>query len=120
MPKFLLIWALSLNFSIVAPQPPSPQPPFLPVSVDLRKRQEEDGLQGDVTIPNTSVPSVAPLAPPSHTPPVSPAATRTCNTEAELDKRRAEERTEERKSNVKEEPRKMPFWLDDQDLPPMM
>lgn len=129
VPKFLLISALSLNFSIVAsvqaaPQPPSSKLPFLPVSVDLRRRQEEDGLQRDVTIPNTSVSSVPPLSPPSPTPPISPAATRTCNMEAELNMQRAEERmeevVEERKTHMKEEPRKMPFWLDDDDLPPMM
>lgn len=107
-----------------APQPPSSKLPFLPVSVDLRERQEEDGLQRDVTIPNTSVSSVPPLSPPSHTPPISPAATRTCKMEAEMDKQRAKERmeevVEEGKTNVKEEPPKMPFWLDDDDLPPMM
>lgn len=105
-----------------APQPPSSKLPSLPVSADLRKRQEEDGPQRDVTIPHTSVSRVPPLSPPSHTPPISPAATRTCN--MELNEQRAEERVEEvveeRKTNVKEEPRKMPIWLDDDDLPPMM
>lgn len=129
VPKLLLISAFSLNFSSVAwqaaPQPPSSKLPFLPVSVDLWKRQGEDGLQRDVSTPNTSVSSVPPLSPPSHTPPISPAATRTCKMEAESDKQRAEERVEqvveEIKTNVKEEPRKMPFWLDDDDnLPPMM
>lgn len=129
MPESPLISALSLNFSIVAsvqaaPQPPSSTLPCLPVSVDLRKRQAEDGQQRDVTIPNTSLSSAPPLSPPSNTPPISPAATRTCNMEAELDKQRAEERmadvVEETKANVKEEPRKMPFWLEDDDLPPMM
>lgn len=42
----------------------------------------------------------------------------------EFHEQRAEERVEEvveeRKANVKEEPRKMPVWLNDDDLPPMM
>lgn len=129
MPKLLLISVLSFNFSIVASmqaerQPPSSKLPFLPASVYLSKRQEEDELPRDVTSPKTSVSSVPLLSPPSHTPPLSPAATRTCNVEAELDKQGAEERmeemVEERRTNVKEEPRKMPFWLNDDDLPPMM
>lgn len=128
MLNFLLISALSLNFSIVAsvqaaPQPPSAKLPFLPVSVELSKRQE-DGPQRDVTTPNTSVSNV-PLSPPSHTPPISPAATGTCDVEAELDEQRVEERVEEvveeRKIKVNpEEPQKKPSWLDDDDLPPMM
>lgn len=95
------------------------------MSVGLRKRQEEDGKQRDMTILNTSVTDVTkPLSPPSLTPAPTPAATQTCKVEAELEKQRAEERAEEeveeRKRNVNEEPRNKPLWLDDDDLPPMM
>lgn len=128
--KFLLILALSLNFSIVAStqavlQPPSCKLPFLPVRAEPQPSQEA-GPQRDVTIPNTSVSDVSPLSPPSHTAPISPAATGTCNMEAESGKHIAEERVdemvveEEKKANVEEESRKKPFWLDDDDLPPMM
>lgn len=129
--KFPLILALSLNFSVVAsaqaaPQPPSCKLPFLPVRAEPQPSQEA-GPQRDVTIPNTSVSTVSPLSPPSHTAPASPAATGTCSMEAESDRHRAEERVEEmvveeeeKKTNVKEESRKKPFWLDDDHLPPMM
>nr|XP_046270945.1 LIM and calponin homology domains-containing protein 1-like isoform X2 [Scatophagus argus] len=99
--------------------------PTLPENEGLRKRQEEDGKQErDMTIPNASVTDVTkPLSPPSLTPPPSPAA-QTCKVEADLEKQspkeRVEEEVEERKWNVNEEPRKKPFWLDDDDLPPMM
>lgn len=131
--KFLIFLILSLNFSVIpsvqaAPQPPSSKLPILPVSVELNKRQDEDRQQRDMTISNTSVSNVPPLSPPSHTPSISPAATSTCNMEAKLDKQRPEEKVvervgdmvEERKTNMEEEPRKKPFWLDDDDLPPMM
>uniref|UniRef100_H2UQN3 LIM and calponin homology domains 1a n=1 Tax=Takifugu rubripes TaxID=31033 RepID=H2UQN3_TAKRU len=111
-----------------APQPPSSKLPTLPVSVELNKRQDEDRQQRDMTISNTSVSNVPPLSPPSHTPSISPAATSTCNMVAKLDKQRPEEKVvervgdmvEESKTNMEEEPRKKPFWLDDDDLPPMM
>lgn len=131
--KFLIFLILSLNFSVIpsvqaAPPPPSSKLPILPVSVELNKRQDEDRQQRDMTISNTSVSNVPPLSPPSHTPSISPAATSTCSMAAKLDKQRPEEKVvervgnmvEERKINMEEEPRKKPFWLDDDDLPPMM
>ena len=128
-PYFLVILVLSLDFSSVVtvraepPAPPS-KAPTLPQRAGLRERQEEDGKhEGD--IPNTSVTAVTePLTPPSLTPPPSPAATQTRKVEAELEKQKVEEevevKVEERKRTVNEEPRKKPFWLDDDDLPPIM
>lgn len=96
------------------------------MSVGIRKRQEEDGKQTELTILDASVTNVArPLSPPSISPePGPPAAAQTGKAEAELEKQKVEERVEEeveeRKRNVNEEPRKKPTWLDDDDLPPMM
>lgn len=79
-----------------------------------------------MTIPNTSVTGVTePLSSPSLTPPPSPAAAQTCKVEAELEKQSVEERVEEKVEKGKrdvneEEPQNKPFWLDDDDLPPMM
>ncbi|XP_044046325.1 LIM and calponin homology domains-containing protein 1-like isoform X9 [Siniperca chuatsi] len=101
------------------PQATPSKAPTLTKCAGLRERQEEDGKQeGDMTIPNTSVTDVTePPSSPSLTPPPSPA---TCEVEAELEKQSVEEKVEERKRDVNEEPRKKPFWLDDDDLPPMM
>lgn len=104
------------------PPPPSDAPP-LPASAGLRKGQEEDGKQRDVTTPNASVMDVTrPASPPSLTPALtSPAASvYTCEVEAESKKQTVEEKVGERTRNVKEEPQKKPLWLDDDDLPPMM
>lgn len=102
------------------PQAPPSTAPTLPQRAGLRERQEEDGKhEGD--IPNTSVTAVAePLSPPSLTPPPSPAVTQTRKVEAKLEKQKVEEEVEERKRSVNEERRKKPFWLDDDDLPPIM
>lgn len=129
---FLVILALSLDFSSIitvaaGPQAPPSKATTPPECAGLRERQEEDGNQErGMTIPNTSVTDVTrPLSPPSLTPPPSPAAAQSCKVEAELVKQRVEERAEkeveEKKTVVNEEPRKKPFWLDDDDdLPPMM
>lgn len=100
------------------------------MSAGLRERreeeEEEDGKQkGEMTIPNTSVTDVTePLSSKTITPPPSPATAPTCKEKAELEKRiveeRVEEKVEERKGDVNEQPRKKPFWLEDEDLPPMM
>lgn len=122
---------MSLDFSSIVTVAAEPQAPpskalTLPKCAGLRERQEEDGKQeGDMTTLNTSVTDVTePLSSPSLTPPPSPAAAQTCKVEAELEKQSMEERVEEkvekRKRDVNEEPRKKPFWLDDDDLPPMM
>lgn len=80
---------------------------------------------GNQRVPNTSVTGVTkPLSPPSLAPALSPAAAQKCNVEAELENQRPQERVEEeveeRRRNVNEEPQRKPFWLDDDDLPPMM
>lgn len=105
--------------------PPPPKDPSLPVSAGLRKRQEEDGEQRDVTTRDTdtsAADTVRPLSPPSlATPDHSPAVAQTCKVEAELEKQGAvEDEVMEGKLDGNEEPRKKPFWLDDDDLPPMM
>ncbi|XP_033986036.1 LOW QUALITY PROTEIN: LIM and calponin homology domains-containing protein 1-like [Trematomus bernacchii] len=78
----------------------------------LRERQGADGRQeGHMTTPKTSVTDVTkPLSTPSS----SSATSLTCK----LDKSSVEERVEERKTEMNE--RKKPFWLDDDDLPPIM
>ncbi|XP_040891898.1 LIM and calponin homology domains-containing protein 1-like isoform X2 [Toxotes jaculatrix] len=109
------------------PQATSPRSPTSPKRAALRERQEEeDGKQeGHMTVPSTSVTDVTePLSSPSLTPPPSPAAAQMCKVGAELEKQsveeKVEEREEERKRDVNEQPRKKPFWLEDDDLPPMM
>ncbi|KAM3622848.1 uncharacterized protein V6R79_003921 [Siganus canaliculatus] len=110
--------------------PPSRAPPLTHI-VEVKKRreeeeeeEEEDGKQkGEATLPHSSEPSSSPLTPPPPPPPSSAAFT--CKTETELEKQEVEEgceevEEEERKMDVKEEPQKKPFWLDDDDLPPMM
>lgn len=129
----MLIGPLSLHFSSIVtvqaePMPLPPKDPSLPVSAGLRKRQEEDGEQRDMTtrdINTSATDMIRPLSPPLLTPEPSPAAAQTCKVEAELEKQRVvEDRVEdevmERNLNGNEEPRKKPFWLDDDDLPPMM
>ncbi|XP_070768876.1 LIM and calponin homology domains-containing protein 1-like [Enoplosus armatus] len=108
------------------PQAPPSKAPTLSKCAGLSERQEEDGKQeGGMTIPNTSVTGVTePLSSPSLTPPPSPATAQTCKVEAEMEKQsveeRAEEKMEKRKRGANEDPQKKPFWLDDDDLPPMM
>lgn len=88
---------------------PSKAPTF-PKCAGIRERKEEAGKQeGDMKTPNTS----EPLSSPSPTSPLSP------KVEAELEKKSVEEQAEEKK-DVNEKPRKKPFWLDDDDLPPIM
>ncbi|XP_042340959.1 LIM and calponin homology domains-containing protein 1-like isoform X2 [Plectropomus leopardus] len=116
------------NESIVTvaaePQTLPSKAPILRKCAGLRERQEETGKQ-DMLISSTSVINVTePLSSPSHTPPLSPAHVQTCKVEAELKKQSVEERAEEKvddnKKDVNEQPRKKPFWLDDDNLPPIM
>ncbi|XP_056227871.1 LIM and calponin homology domains-containing protein 1-like isoform X2 [Seriola aureovittata] len=125
-PKFAEKMACESIVTVAAePQAPPPAAPTSPKCAELRERQEEeDGKQeGDMTVPNTSVTDVTEPCP-SLTPPPSPAAARVCKVEAELEKQSVEdiieEREEERKRDVDEQPRKKPFWLEDDDLPPIM
>ncbi|XP_042340961.1 LIM and calponin homology domains-containing protein 1-like isoform X4 [Plectropomus leopardus] len=106
------------------PQTLPSKAPILRKCAGLRERQEETGKQ-DMLISSTSVINVTePLSSPSHTPPLSPAHVQTCKVEAELKKQSVEERAEEKvddnKKDVNEQPRKKPFWLDDDNLPPIM
>lgn len=131
---FLLILALSLRFSSIVSvqaeaQPPTPKDPSLPLSAGLRKRQEEDGKQRDLTTLHTPVTDVTkPLSPASLLCAAAPPAAQTPKVEAELEKQGVEERVEEeeeekvevRERNVNVEPQKKPLWMDDDDLPPMM
>ncbi|KAM6942187.1 uncharacterized protein PEZ65_004097 [Lycodopsis pacificus] len=109
------------------PQAPLSKAPTLPKCAGLReRRREEDGKQeGGMTTPNSSVTDVSePLSSPSLTAPSRPATARTCKMEAELEEQsveeRVEEKVEERKKDVNGEPRRKAFWLDDDDLPPIM
>ncbi|XP_045903407.1 LIM and calponin homology domains-containing protein 1a isoform X2 [Micropterus dolomieu] len=126
-PKFTEKMASESSILAAEPQARSSITSTLSKCGGLTERQEEDGKQeGAMTIPNTSVTGVTePLSSPSLTPPPSPAAAQTCKVEAELEKQSVEERVEEKVEKGKrdvneEEPQNKPFWLDDDDLPPMM
>lgn len=120
---------MSLDFSssvtvAAEPQALPSKAPILCKRAGLRERQDEDGKQ-DMTIPNTSVTNVTePPSSPLRTPPSSPAHAQTFKVKTELEKQsveeRAEEKVDERKKDVNEQPRKKPFWLDDDNLPPIM
>lgn len=78
-------------------------------------------------VPNTSATVIAePLFSPSLTPAPSPAPAQVCSVKSGLEKQKVEERVEEtaeveeRKKDVNVKPRKKPFWLEDDELPPMM
>ncbi|XP_047189985.1 LIM and calponin homology domains-containing protein 1a isoform X5 [Scophthalmus maximus] len=112
----------------VAAEPQAPlttTDPSGPKCAALRERQEDGKQEGDVTVPNASFTDLTePLSSPSLTPPPSPAAAHIRMVEAELEKPSVEEKSEEsekeRGNDVTEQPRKKPFWLEDDDLPPIM
>lgn len=113
---------------MVAAEPQGPPSKALcrPTQAGLRERQgeEEEQAKGDMIIPNTSVTTVVTerLPSPSLMPPPSTAAALISRVEAELEKQKVEERVEveERKRNMNEKTGKKPFWLEDDELPPMM
>ncbi|XP_056264886.1 LIM and calponin homology domains-containing protein 1-like isoform X11 [Pseudoliparis swirei] len=112
---------------VAEPQALLSKAPTLPKCAGPRERQAEGGKQeGGVATPQSSVTGVTePLSSPSLTPPpLRPAAARACKVEAELGNQgveeRVEETVEEREKDVNREPRRKPFWLDDDDLPPIM
>ncbi|XP_034087248.1 LIM and calponin homology domains-containing protein 1-like isoform X4 [Gymnodraco acuticeps] len=82
----------------------------------LRERQGADGRQeGHMTTPKTSVTDATePLSTPSS----SSATSLTCKVDKSSVEERVVEKVEERKTEMNE--RKKPFWLDDDDLPPIM
>ncbi|XP_062420649.1 LIM and calponin homology domains-containing protein 1-like isoform X2 [Pungitius pungitius] len=100
------------------PQAPLSGAPTLPKGAGLRERREEDATQeGGMTSPRSHVTDVT-EPPPSLTPPSSPP--RICKVEAELERQGAQERVEERMKDANGGPRRKAFWLDDDDLPPIM
>ncbi|XP_028259077.1 LIM and calponin homology domains-containing protein 1-like isoform X2 [Parambassis ranga] len=113
---------------MVAAEPQGPPSKALcrPTQAGLRERQDEEEEQAkrDMMIHNTSVTTVVtePLPSPSLMPPPSTAAALISRVEAELEKQKVEERVEveERKRNMNEKTGKKPFWLEDDELPPMM
>ncbi|CAJ1052530.1 LIM and calponin homology domains-containing protein 1-like isoform X1 [Xyrichtys novacula] len=108
------------------PQAPSSKAPTPPKPARLREKQKEERKQEGTAFNTTVTEVVGNLSAPILTPPPSPAAAaaNNCKVEVKMDKRdvegRDEAKVEERKGEVKEEPRKKPSWLDDDDLPPMM
>ncbi|XP_049427195.1 LIM and calponin homology domains-containing protein 1-like isoform X2 [Epinephelus fuscoguttatus] len=124
-PKLTEKMACESSVTVAAePQALPSKAPILCKRAGLRERQDEDGKQ-DMTIPNTSVTNVTePPSSPLRTPPSSPAHAQTFKVKTELEKQsveeRAEEKVDERKKDVNEQPRKKPFWLDDDNLPPIM
>ncbi|XP_049900715.1 LIM and calponin homology domains-containing protein 1-like isoform X2 [Epinephelus moara] len=124
-PKLTEKMACESSVTVAAePQALPSKAPILCKHAGLREIQDEDGKQ-DMTIPNTSVTNVTePPSSPLRTPPSSPAHAQTFKVKAELEKQsveeRAEEKVDEKKKDVNEQPRKKPFWLDDDNLPPIM
>lgn len=90
------------------------------------QKEEEDGKQKrEMAIAKASVTDVTePLSSPSVALLPSSTTALTFKEEAKLEKHiveeRVEEKVEERKGDVNEKPQKKPFWLEDEDLPPMM
>ncbi|XP_039469349.1 LIM domain only protein 7-like isoform X3 [Oreochromis aureus] len=120
--------------SIVAvaaePQALPSKAPTSPTFAVLRERceeKEEKQESGGAMVPVTSATVTAePLFSPSLTPAPSPAPAQVCSVKSGLEKQKVEERVEEtaeveeRKKDVNVKPRKKPFWLEDNELPPMM
>lgn len=96
------------------PQAPPSGAPTLP-------KEEDATHEGGMTTPHcyvtdvTEPPSSPPLNPPSR-----PAPARICKVAAEPERPSVQERVEGRMKDVNGEPRRKAFWLDDDDLPPIM
>lgn len=114
-----------------------PRPlPSLPPSAGLRKQQQqqqqretkeeketEEEKQRELTTLKPPEPSSSPASLPSAA--AAPPAAHTCKVEPVAGQRGVvvegvEEVEEDRQRNVNVEARKTPFWMDDDDLPPMM
>lgn len=123
---FLLILALSLRPSAAVSVQAELRPlPSLRPSAGLRKQQQqqqeeetEDGKQRDLTTLDPPKSLSSPASLPSEA--AAPPAAQTGKVESVVEKRGVEEEEEDRQRNVNVEPRKTPFWMDDDDLPPMM
>lgn len=124
----LVILDLSLDFSSIVTlaaksHSPPTKPSTSPGCAGLTERQAEVvEKHGVMKIHDASVSDVIePLSSPLLPPPPSPAAP-TCKVEAELDtqgvEKEMEEKVEDRDGD--EQPRMKPFWLVDDELPPMM
>ncbi|XP_041641242.1 LIM and calponin homology domains-containing protein 1-like isoform X2 [Cheilinus undulatus] len=110
------------------PQTPSSKAQILPKRAGLREKQleeerKQEGANFKTSVTEDSESLCAPLRPLPPSP--AAAAPQACKAEAEMEQKRVEERVEEKmekkESNLNEEWRKKPFWLDDDDdLPPMM
>ncbi|XP_005469887.1 LIM and calponin homology domains-containing protein 1 isoform X4 [Oreochromis niloticus] len=105
----------------------APTSPTFAVLRERREEKEEKQESGGAMVPNTSATVIAePLFSPSLTPAPSPAPAQVCSVKSGLEKQKVEERVEEtaeveeRKKDVNVKPRKKPFWLEDDELPPMM
>lgn len=83
----------------------------------------DDGKQRDLTPLHLPEPLSSPASLPSAAP--APPSAQTCKVDSVVENRGVDEgveveEEEERQSNVNVEPRKTSFWMDDDDLPPMM
>ncbi|XP_067353684.1 LIM and calponin homology domains-containing protein 1-like isoform X9 [Channa argus] len=107
------------------PHIPLSKPPTSPECAWLGERQEKEGekQEGDMKI--TSVSHVnKPISPSSLTLPPSLASAQNCKVELQVERQSVEEKVKERvkekKRAVDDQPGKKPFWLVDDDLPPIM
>ncbi|XP_006796142.1 LIM and calponin homology domains-containing protein 1-like isoform X3 [Neolamprologus brichardi] len=105
----------------------APTSPTFAVLRERREEKEEKQESGGAMVPNTSATVTAePLFSPSLVPAPSLGPAQVCSVKSGLEKQKVEERVEEkaeveeRKKDVNEKPRKKPFWLEDDELPPMM
>lgn len=101
--------------------PPSEELPKKCKGLELDDTKQKE----DMPTPNTSVTDVAlPLSSPSITPLPSCAIAQTCKEVAESERQSlkdtVEEKVEERKRDVDDQTQKKLFWLEKDDLPPMM
>uniref|UniRef100_A0AAQ4PIC5 DUF4757 domain-containing protein n=1 Tax=Gasterosteus aculeatus aculeatus TaxID=481459 RepID=A0AAQ4PIC5_GASAC len=114
-PKFTEKMA-SGSIVIVAAEPQAP-----PSEAPTLSKEEDATHEGGMTTPHcyvtdvTEPPSSPPLNPPSR-----PAPARICKVAAEPERPSVQERVEGRMKDVNGEPRRKAFWLDDDDLPPIM
>uniref|UniRef100_A0A3B4G7D1 LIM and calponin homology domains-containing protein 1-like n=1 Tax=Pundamilia nyererei TaxID=303518 RepID=A0A3B4G7D1_9CICH len=124
-------WERSSIVAVAAePQALPSKAPTSPTFAVLRERREEKEEKQEsegAMVPNTSATVTAePLFSPSLVPAPSPGPAQVCSVKSGLEKQKVEERVEEkaeveeRKKDVNEKPRKKPFWLEDDELPPMM
>lgn len=121
----MLILALSLRSSaVVSVQAEARLLPSLPPSAGLRKQQQQEMKEEpkEDEKPTELITFSSPATLPAAN--AAPPAAQTCKMQPEVEKHRVvegvEEVEEDRPRNVNVELRKAPFWVDDDDLPPMM